>query len=345
MLGKKWNNIRTSFKKLKKGLLKSRTYKKAITRLNKTKVSKNTVPLIKVIQTLYKKLTATNVHQQASAIAFSFTLSLFPAMLFLFSLIPYIASNLQIPDLADQVLDLIQEGIPEGIYEFVAPTITDIIENPRGDLLSFGFLFAIYAATSGVVELMHTFNMNYKFSEKRTFIKKRLVAISLAFLFAFLLVFAVAVMIVGELVLNILRHYNFLKIDFYYLFIALRYLVSFLVFYIGISYIYYIAPAIHKQWRFFSLGSTIASVLAILSTNGFSYYLSHFATYNKLYGSIGTLIALMIWLYLLAWILLLGFTLNASINEAKIEHQEEMEEKYDLLEEMEKLEDDVEHKK
>ncbi len=330
-------------KKISKNIIESQTYQNAIRKLRQTKIQRNRVPLLKVFQTLHKKLTETNVHQQASAIAFSFTLSLFPAILFLFSLIPFIAAQFQMPgiDLSDQVLNILQEGVPGGIYEFIAPTITDIIDNPRGDLVSFGFLFAVYAATSGAVELMNTFNMNYAYSEKRTFLKKRLVAVGLAFLFAFLLIFAVAVLIVGQLVLQLLLEYNLLHADFlYYLIVILRYVVAFLVFYIGISYVYYVAPAGHKQWRFFSIGSTVASILVILSTYGFSFYLSNFANYNKLYGSIGTLIALMIWLYLLAWVLLLGFALNASISEAWIAHQKEIKLRYSLLESVENQEGD-----
>jgi len=308
------------------------TYRKTIQKLRRIKIHSNSVPLLKVIQVLYVKLSETNVHQQASSIAFSFTLSLFPAILFLFSLIPFVASSFSMPELSEQILSLVQQWVPLDIYAFIAPTIEDIVENPRSGLVSFGFLFALYAATSGVVDLMHTFNTNYQFSEKRGFIKKRFIAVGLVFLFAFLLVFAVAVIPVAELVFHILQKYSLLNEDMLYLlFGALRYTIAFFVFYMCISLIYYVAPAVSKQWQFFSLGSTLASVLIILSTKAFAFYLSHFATYNKLYGSIGTLIALMLWLYLLAWVLLLGFTLNASIKEAKVAHQKEIDRRMHLL--------------
>ena len=325
-------------KKIQEKISGMQIFKDAILRLRKARIKRSRVPLLKVINVLYAKLSQTNVHQQASAIAFSFLLSLFPAILFLLSLIPFIADLLQMPELLDDILDLLKDGgIPEGIYEFVEPTITDIIQNKSAGLLSFGFLFAIYAATSGVVELMNTFNDNYAFAEKRSFFKKRLIAIGLAFLFAFLLIFAVVVLVVGQLVLNAVSNIIDENIRFYF-FILLRYGVSFLVFYIGISYIYYIAPAKHSKWRFFSYGSTVASVLVIVNTYAFSFYLSNFATYNKLYGSIGTLIALMTWLYLLAWVLLLGFTLDASIGEARIAHEADIKQRFSMLED---IEDDI----
>ncbi|MDX2304188.1 MAG: YihY/virulence factor BrkB family protein [Microscillaceae bacterium] len=322
-------------KQIQEKITRSLRYKNLVLLLRKTKFRRGRVPLLKVMQVLFLKLTQTNIHQQASAIAFSFLLSLFPAILFLLSLIPFIAERLQMPDLLNQVLILLKDGgIPDGIYEFVEPTIADIIQNKSTGLLSFGFLFAIYAATNGVVELMNTFNINYAFSEKRSFWLKRLIAIGLAFLFAFLLIFAVVVLVVGQLVLAAMG--NMIDEDIlFYGFILLRYGVSFLVFYVGISYVYYIAPAKHNKWRFFSLGSTLASVLVIVNTYAFSFYLSNFATYNKLYGSIGTLIALMTWLYLLAWVLLLGFALDASIGEAKIAHEKELRHRYSMLDDIE----------
>lgn len=318
----------------KKNIEEHKVYHKTVRKLRRTKL-RNTVPLLKVIQVVYAKVSQINLHQQASAIAFSFTLSLFPAILFLFSVIPFVAANFGMPDLSEQVLSLIEQWIPPEIYEFVAPTVKDILGNPRGSLVSFGFLFALYAATSGVVELMHTFNANYQHSEKRSFIKVRFIAVGLVFLFAFLLVFAVTIIPVAELAFHILQTYNLLNEDVLFLiFGALRYAVAFFVFYIGISFVYYIAPAVNNHWRFFSFGSTFAALTVIISTKAFAYYLSHFATYNKLYGSIGTLIALMLWLYILAWVLLIGFTLNASINEAKVAHQKELDQRRDLLDEL-----------
>lgn len=323
-------------RKLYQKIIRHRLVLKTWELIKKIKISRKKVPLVLVVPILYQKLTAAHAHQQASAIAFSFTLSLFPAILFLFSLIPFVAVNLQIPNYSQNILDMLREGMPPEIYLFVAPTIEDIIGNRRSDVLSFGFLFAIYAATSAVVELMYSFNLNYKFSEKRSFIYRRLVAMWLAFVFAFLLFVGVLMIIVGELVLHLLKENIILMPDdwLYYGLIILRYLTAFLVFYVGISYIYYVAPAVKGIWRFFSSGSFVASVLAILSTYGFSYYLSHFATYNKLYGSIGTLIALLVWFYLIAWVLLMGFALNASIQEAKIAYQAEQKLRFDMLEDL-----------
>lgn len=281
------------------------------------------VPLSLFVKILYEKVTAPNLHQQASSIAFAFSLSLFPTLLFLFSLIPFIAHWVGIPKLSELVLDLIQEGVPDGIFKFIAPTLVDVFDNRRTDMLSLSFVFAIYAASSGVMELINTFNDNYVYSAKKSWIYRRMMAIGLAFLLAFLMILGVLVIMGGELTLHILVS-NYLLTDkwTYFWLLILRYTAGFLVFYVGISLIYYIAPAVRNRWNFFSFGSTLSTILALSSTYGFSYYLSNFATYNRLYGSIGTIIAMLVWLYMLAWVLLLGFALNAGVSEAKIEYAE-----------------------
>ncbi len=285
---------------------------------------KGRIPLTSIVSILWQKVTAPNLHQQASAIAFAFTLSFFPALLFLFSLIPFVSGYVGVPNLSEQVLDILKEGIPKGIFDFIAPTIVDVLDNPRGDLLSLTFIFALYASTGGVVDLMNTCDQILHSEKKRSFIHQRFVAFGVAGIFALLLIFGVLLMLGGQLALHILVTYHLVSDSWIFvLIIILRFGVSFLVFYIGISYVYYLAP-VEKQWKFFSLGSILASVGALLSTQGFSYYLSHFATYNKLYGSIGTIIAIMVWFYILAWVLLLGFMINAGINEAKMKMNDEL---------------------
>jgi membrane protein len=134
---------------------------------------------------------------------------------------------------------------------------------------------------------------------------------------------SVIVLVVGTIVIDFLFKKGVLNADFnYYLLEIFRYGGIFLLFYLVICSIYYFAPAVHKKLKFFNFGALIASVLGILATNLFSYYLSNFDSYNKLYGSIGTLIALMVWIYLIALILILGFEINISVRDAFSVHPE-----------------------
>ena len=191
-------------------------------------------------------------------------------------------------------------------------------------MLSFGFLFALYASTSGILALMRSFNLTYKTSENRGFLKERLVALGLNFLLTFVLITSFMVFILGNIVVKYLAKEGILEYNFtFYLTKVLTYIVIFSVFFFTISLIYFYAPAIHKRWKFFNAGCITASILMILISNIFSFYLVNFASYHKIYGSIGSLIALMVWLYFVGLILIVGFEINASIDQVKIEEQEE----------------------
>ncbi len=149
-------------------------------------------------------------------------------------------------------------------------------------------------------------------------------AIGLNVLLTFVLITSFLVFILGNIVVKYLAKEGILEYNFtFYLTKALTYFVIFSVFFFTISLIYYYAPAIHKRWKFFNAGCITASVLTILISNLFSYYLVNFASYHKVYGSIGSLIALMVWLYFVALILIVGFEINASIDQVKIEESEE----------------------
>ncbi|GAB4124063.1 MAG: YihY/virulence factor BrkB family protein [Raineya sp.] len=264
------------------------------------------------IKILLKNILNNSLHIRASSVAFSLTLSLFPFLLFLITLIPYTPIDYE------QVMAFAKSNLPADIFKFVDGTIHDIMSNRRTDLLSISFLFAIYAATNGMAALIVAFNSVFLYAEKRSFFKLRLIALYLTLLIAFVFLFAVLALIVSRFVISALADWGFLNNDLLVLgILAAKYIIAFSVFFIAISVIYYIAPASHERWSFFSLGSVFTSISAILVTNLFSFYLENFASYNKLYGSIGTFIALMLWIYLLSFLLLVGFELNASLMEAR----------------------------
>jgi membrane protein len=297
-------------------LRNTKPYRSTRTFLQSLHLQNTPATVYQVLSILINKILKFDIDVRAAAVAYNFTLAIFPTIIFLFSLIPYVP----VANLDKSIIGLLAQVIPAGIFKEAQVTITDILSKPRGGILSFGFIFALYASTSGMMALMRAFNMTNKTAEKRSFIKARLMAIMLNFMLTFVLVLAIVVLIVGRLAVDFLFDEGILTRDItFYFFQFLTYFVIFLVFFITISVIYYIAPAIHKRWKFINPGSITASILTILITNLFSYYLSNFASYNRLYGAIGTFIALMVWLYLIALILILGFEINASIDESKEE--------------------------
>jgi membrane protein len=271
------------------------------------------ITVYQVLQILWAKLIQFDIDVRAAAVAYNFTLAIFPTLIFLFSLIPYIPVH----HLDQKIMSLLAQVMPSGIFIEARATMTEIVSKPRGGILSLGFIFALYASTSGMMALMRSFNLTYKTSEQRGFIKARLIAVMLNFLLTFVLILAIVFLIVGRILVDFMFDEGFLNRDFtFYALQFLTYLVIFLVFFVTISIIYYWAPAVHKKWKFVNVGSVTASLLTILISNLFSYYLSNFASYNRLYGTIGTFIALMVWLYLIALILIIGFEINASIDQA-----------------------------
>lgn len=254
--------------------------------------------------------------ERAYGVAFNFTLSLFPAIIFLFALIPFL--HMVIPSISQgEILHFLEDILPPDFFEFTAETIYDTVQIRREGLISFGVLFALYLATNGVAFLMKAFNSSYRTSENRSLIKTRLIALGLTVLLAMALIVAILLLLIGQLMLDWLLNKDILTEDFtYYVIIFLRFMVIFIAFYLAVASIYFWGPAIHDKWRFFSMGSFLSSLLCVLVSFGFSMYVTNFGTYNKVYGSIGTMMAMMIWQYLMAVVLLLGFEFNASIDRA-----------------------------
>ncbi len=307
-----------------KTYVKHRNFKRRVkTWLRGVRVRKRNFSLYHLLQVLIANVLQFDIDQRATAVAYSFTLAIFPAIIFLFTLIPYVP----IANLDDQIMTVLSEAMPRGIYREVEPTIRDIVSRRRSGVLSFGFIFALFSATNGMIALMRSFNITQRTHDERGFIKTRLVSILLTFLLVLVLLVAIGVLIVGRLVVDELVDKRIINVDSTYMYAeGLSYLTVFVLLFVAVSVIYYIAPALHRRWRFFNPGSIIASILIILITQGFSYYLSNFASYNRLYGAVGTLVALMIWLYLVALGLILGFEINQSLDDATEQKEEEQKE-------------------
>lgn len=283
-----------------------------------------TVSLYHVLRILWKKIITFDIDQRAASVSYSFLLAVFPGVIFLFTLIPFVP----IENLDVLIMNFLRDAMPQGIYENTSNTIQDIVSRRRSDVLSFGFFFTVFAATNGMMALMRAFNMALQVREKRSYLKARLIALFLTLLLIVVLISAILVLIVGTIIIDFLFSKGLLNENFnFYLLQIVRYGGIFLIFYLGICAIYYFAPAVHKRLRFFNFGALISSVLGILVTNLFSFYLANFNSYNKLYGSIGTLIALMVWIYLIALILILGFEINISVRDALTVHGVKVEER------------------
>ncbi len=257
-----------------------------------------------------------SITSRASSLSFNFFLALFPAIIFFFTLIPYVP----IPHFQDQLLELIKNVLPNNAYEATRSTIEDIIRHQRGGLLSFGFIAALYFATNGVHAMIDAFNKTFHTIETRSFLKTRVISLILTIVLSFLVVTAIILMITNEYFVKWVVHHGLLKSKTQLLILlSAKWIIIVALLFFTISFIYYFGPSRKKKWRFISAGSTLATILSILTSIGFSYFVNNFGQYNKLYGSVGTLIVMLLWIYFNSLILLIGFELNASINKAKDE--------------------------
>jgi len=273
-----------------------------------------TLPLYSVIALFIDEYLQGTLLNNASALAYNFMLAFFPGTIFIFTLIPYVpVTNFQA-----KLLEAVATILPTNAYLAFQTTIEDIIKNHHGKLLSVGVITALYFATNGVSNLMRAFNSSSLIVEKRTWFKRRLIATVLTVVISIALLVAIVIMIAGQGLIGFLRHHLASESYVWILLILLsRWIIVIIIFFTTISLLYRYGPAHKLKWKFFNPGSILATGLAILTSLGFTYYINHFSSYNKLYGSIGTLIVVMIWLYLNSLILLIGFELNASIDLSK----------------------------
>ncbi len=272
------------------------------------------IPVYNVSLFFWRSISDGSLTTRASAIAFNFFIALFPAIIFLFTLIPYVP----IHNFQEELFELIESLLPGGAFDAMEETVVDIILQPRGTLLSAGFVFALVFSSNGITSMMSAFDATVHSIKGRSWISQRITSILLLFILTVLLTIAITLITFGQTALKYLVD-NFAFFDgfTYFLLTVSKWLIVIALFFFAYSFLYYLAPAKKSQWRFISAGGSLATLLSILMLVGFSYYINHFNQYNKLYGSIGTLLVVLLLIYFLSLILLIGFELNASIYEAQ----------------------------
>lgn len=275
------------------------------------------IPLFDVVSFLLKGLQESSLTTRASSLAFRFFLALFPAIIFLLSLLPYIPLD----EFYINLLIILDEFLPDEAFKMAVSTLDDLLNKKHDTLLSLGFIFAIYFASDGVNAMILEFNHSYHSIKKEVgFFKQRAISFLLLGILTLLMVVAIFLMVFYKVIINYLISNDWVSSDISLGTLAvIKMLALLIVFFTGISSIYYFGNLKGGKFKFVSAGSTLATGLMILLSAGFAYYVNNFATYNKVYGSIGTLIVVLLWLYFNSLVLLIGYELNASIAHAKDE--------------------------
>ena len=249
---------------------------------------------------------------RASAIAFSFFMALFPFALFILNLIPYIP----IQDFQVDFINFIAQNVPPNPFEAINKIIMDILNNSYKGLLSTGFILSIFLMTNGVNAILGGFEMSEHITLTRGYFKQYLISLALSLILSLLLLITVAAIIVFEVFIQKIKIQNFFS-DNISLIEWGRYVFVILMILITTSFLYKYGTKETRKISFISYGAVFTTILIILSSYVFGVYVEKFARYNELYGSIGTLLVLMFYIWINCMVLLLGFELNAAINKLK----------------------------
>jgi membrane protein len=269
------------------------------------------VPLYYIINFLLKESYNSQLFTRANSIAFSFIIALFPFLIFLFTLTAYLPI-----DNFDLIIRSYLTGIlPIEAEEFIFSMVDDIVKQPRGTLLSLGFILTLYFASNAMIGITQSFEKSYEGTfVYRSGLRERWEALRMTFFVGLLFVISAVISIVGRLIIWKLDEiFQWADLTYYSL-IVLKYILVFSLIYFIIGLLYRYGSSTIKKFSLFTPGAMMATILAIVTSEVFGYYVNNFANYNKFYGSLGTFIILMLWAQFNSFILIAGFELNVSIH-------------------------------
>jgi len=273
----------------------------------------NGLSLYDLLETYIMGIIQGTFSSRASSIAYSFFVALFPFILFIMNLIPYIP----VEGFQTRFLIFIQELLPPQTADFFYPTISDIAMNPRGGgLLSFVIILSLFLAANGVSAIFSAFEYSVHVNLNRSFFKQYFVAFVISLVLALLLLITVGVILYGEYAIHSLKGNDYLDNDLFWI-STLQLAVFVIMIYTMVAILYYFGTVKGRESRFFSIGALLTTLLFLITTYLFGVYINNFSQYNELYGSIGALLIMMLYIWINSNLLLLGFELNVSLQRLK----------------------------
>lgn len=276
------------------------------------------VPVYDVGVFFFKGIRDGAITRRASAVAYSLIMALFPAIIFVFTMIPLIP----IANFQTELLLFIESIVPDTVYVAIQKIIEDIITIPHGGILSIGFAMAFFFASNAVLSLIQSFNASVNVTETRSWWMQQAIALLLILILSLLVTLGISLITLTHVFLNLLVDAGLMKIGWTYHLVNIgKWIVIFAVFFFAYSFLYYLGPARKSKYRFISAGGTLATLLSIFITLVFSFYIDNFGKYNALYGSIGTLPVVMLMVYFNCLSIIIGFELNISIVAASKKHK------------------------
>ena len=250
---------------------------------------------------------------RASSLAFHFYLALIPLALVL------VVSCAYVPffDLKQDIIPILSGFIPEMLVDKFIEGLDEFENSTVNSILSIGFVMALYFISNGFTVMIRAFNSSKIRFEKRSWLSTKLVSLALVVGFIISIIFMFLLMIWQRKLLQMgADNFDFISNNYGWLNYSLGFIIIGAIIYFGIAILYYLGPSNHSTFKFLSAGATLSTILIVLIFLLYSFYIQNFANYNALYGSVGTVMIILMWIYLNAYALLIGFELNASIHGA-----------------------------
>lgn len=304
-------------KEIEARLKKIRVLRKLIYFLKRIKLSSlYQLSLYDLLELYFIGIVEGALSYRASSIAFSFFMALFPFALFILNLIPYIP----IEGFQQDFLKFVEHGVPPHTYDAIANIINDILNNSHTGLISWGFLLSIFLMSNGLTAILGGFENSKHIIIKRGFVNQYLVALGMSLLLSFLLLFTVAVIVIFEIFIQKFKMQNVFLENIPFIQLG-QFVFLILMILITTSILFRYGTKHTSKPKLITIGSVFTTILIILSSYIFGIWVIQFSKYNELYGSIGTLLIMMFYIWINCMVLLLGFDLNALINQLKQNHK------------------------
>jgi len=252
---------------------------------------------------------------RAAAISFSFFMALFPFSLFILNCIPYIPLD----HFQDDFMRFVSDNVPPNTFDAVSKILNDILNNSHSGLLSTGVILSIFLAANGLNSILGGFETSNHVIVKRGFLRQYAVALGMSIIMVITLLFTVATIVTLEVFLQKIKITNIFS-DTIPVLVVTRYLFLLLMILFTVSLMFKFGTKRTGKRAFISIGSIFTTILVIIASYFFGIWVVKFSRYNELYGSIGTLLVLMFYIWINCIVLLLGFELNAAVNRAKRKH-------------------------
>ena len=276
---------------------------------------KGKLTLKKFVKEMYYRLMYDEISLLSANLSYYFILSLFPMLIVALALTPYFKIDQQF------LLEKIQNFAPGDLGNYLFDMISEVLNNKNNTIITVGIVFTLWSASSGIYGIIIAFNNAFRVRDGRIWIVTKLISVVITALFLVGMFVVLALVVFGKQLTYLLFHKFNLDEGFYNLWSVLNYSFPILITFIVFVFLYIMGPNLKLKAISILPGSIFATVSWTLVSRLFGYYIDHFSSYIKTYGTIGAFMAFIIWLYITGYILIIGAEINAIFHNYKVEHR------------------------